>query len=71
MSLRYVYDVRSWISPCLEEITRHTAPHIFRFRRNENGRAEMHYKHWSHESWEPAERGLFLLKVRSCDTTCY
>ena len=48
-SLQYVYDVRAWISPHLEEITKHTAPHIFRFHRSSEGRAVMHYKHWSHE----------------------
>ena len=62
-TLRYVYDVRNWILPCLNDITRHTAPHIFRFRRNAEGSGEMHYKHWSHEEWQPPRTGLQLLKV--------
>ena len=24
----------------------------------------MHYKHWSHEAWEPGQNGLLLLKVQ-------
>jgi len=63
-SLQYVFDIWKWISPFLEEIHSHTQSHIFRFRRTTEGIAEMHYKHWSHESWMPSGEGLVLLKVR-------
>lgn len=62
-AVQYLFDVRAWISPFLEEIHSHTHPHIFRFRRNTEGRAEMHYKNWTHEEWAPAQKGLLLLKV--------
>lgn len=64
--LNYVFDIKNWIAPHLDEIHGHTAPHVFRFRRNsQSKRAEMHYQHWSHEPWEPTgeEGGLILLKV--------
>lgn len=62
-TLQYVYDIRAWITPVLNEIHNHTVPHVFRFRRNLQGKAEMHYKHWSHEPWQPSGAGLVLLKV--------
>ena len=63
-TLRYLFDVKSWIAPYLEEIHHHTSPHIFRFQKNAQGRAVMHYKHWSHEQWEPEQAELLLLKVK-------
>lgn len=66
-TLRYIFDMKNWIAPHLDEIHGHTAPHIFRFRFNHaSQKAEMHYKHWSHESWQAdkdSENGYFLLKV--------
>ena len=63
-SLTYVYDVREWIRPHLDDIRYHTQPHIFLFKRNPaSGRSEMFYKHWSHSPWEPDKKGLTLLKV--------
>lgn len=61
-TLHYVYDIRRWIEPCLEEIHKHTNPHVFLFRRNRDGKGVMFYKHWSADEWCPAE-GLVLLKV--------
>ena len=46
----------------IDEIQYHT-PHIFRFRRNAEGRGEMHYKHWSSGDWRPKDSGLLILKV--------
>ena len=66
-TLKHVFDIKSWIAPHLDEIHGHTSPHIFRFRFNHTTqKAEMHYKHWSHEPWEAGgdnDSGLFLLKV--------
>ena len=64
-TMRYIFDIRQWIEPFLEEIHKHTTPHIFLFRRNPRGKAEMFYKHWSNEEWSPSE-GLILLKVEPC-----
>ena len=61
-SLKYVFDIKNWIAPHLDEIHGHTVPHVFRFTLNHSKKAEMHYKHWSHEQWQP-EHGLILLKV--------
>lgn len=62
--LEYVFDIREWIAPHLEEIHYHTQPHIFLFKKNAStGRAEMFYKQWSHDMWEPSDSGLQLLKV--------
>ena len=64
-TLNYVFDIKNWIAPHLDEIHGHTAPHVFRFRLNHAKRAEMHYQHWSHEPWKPSGdgSGLILLKV--------
>ena len=55
-----VYDAvhawyRQWIEPHLEEIHKHTAPHIFLFKKSLQGRAEMFYKHWSKDEWSPSK----------------
>ena len=68
-ALKYIFHIKKWITPYLEEIHGHTAPHVFRFRFNHAAKkAELHYKHWSHEPWEPdgdSNKGLFLLKVKT------
>ena len=73
-TLKYVLDVKGWIAPHLDEIHKHTAPHVFRFQYNHSKqKAEMFYKHWSHEPWQPTgdNGGLILLKViHSCSDTC-
>ena len=61
-TLKYIFDIKSWISPCLEEIHGHTAPHVFLFRRNADRKAVMFTKKWSHEEWEP-EGGFRILEV--------
>ena len=65
-TLSYVFDIKNWISPHLDEVHGHTIPHVFRFQLNHSKRAEMHYKNWSHEEWQPEEGGLLLLKVYTC-----
>lgn len=61
-TLQYMFDVKHWIEPHLEEIHKHTTPHIFLFKKSLQGRAEMFYKHWSKDEWSPS-KGLILLKV--------
>jgi hypothetical protein len=66
LTLSYVFDVRSWIGPCLDDIMYHTTPHVFLFKRGRDEKTKMYYKHWSSDSWTP-EKGLSLLKVNlSC-----
>ena len=65
-TLKYVFDIKNWIAPHLDEIHGHTAPHVFRFRLTHAKRAEMHYQNWSHDPWKPITVdgiGLILLKV--------
>ena len=63
-TIRYVFDIKTWIAPHLEEIHNHTTPHIFALRRNINGKAALFYKAWSQCKWEPHDgNGLVLLKV--------
>ena len=60
-SLTYVYDIREWIHPHLDDIQYHTQPHIFLFKRNPvSGRSEMFYKYWSHSPC----RGVSRICVR-------
>lgn len=66
LTLSYVFDVRSWIGPCLDDIMYHTTPHVFLFKRGRDEKAEMYYKHWSSDPWSP-EEGLRLLKVIFCN----
>ena len=61
-TLEYVFDVKAWISPCLEEIHHHTLPHVFLFKRDKSGHAVMFSKQWAKDSWEP-KAGQRLLKV--------
>ena len=61
-SLKYLYDIREWIAPCIETIKYHTSPHIFQFRKDLSGEAKMYYKHWSADAWMPKD-GVKLLKV--------
>ena len=65
-TLEYVFDVKNWIAPCIDEIHYHTKPHVFLFKRNFDGDAEMFYKQWSHNSWKPSEsKGCQILKVNN------
>ena len=68
-TLSYMFDIRGWIAPHLDEIRYHTEPHIFLFKKcPTTGHAVMYYKHWSHDAWEP-DGGLLLLKVRHRNST--
>ena len=62
-TLRYVFDIKEWITPHLDEIRYHTQPHIFLFKRNSSHQSVMYYKQWSHSDWEPTNNGCILLKV--------
>ena len=58
--LKMVYDIKSWISDYCEELHKHTVPECFKFTLNEDGKAVMHYRNWSHEPWKEP---LVMLKV--------
>lgn len=50
--LQIVYDIKSWISDHAEELHEHTVPKCFKFKLNDEGKATMHYRNWSHERWQ-------------------
>ena len=60
--LTWLYDIRNWIAPHVEDIHGHTQPHHFRFTLDEVGIVVMHYKNWAKDAW--SADGLKLLKVR-------
>ena len=60
-ALQYVYDIRKWLSPHIDEVHDHTIPHVFLFRRGSSGDCEMLYKNWAKDKWIRSER---ILKVR-------
>ena len=61
--LHYLFNIREWISPCLEAIKYHTEPHIFNFHKNTKGQTAMYYKPWAKSDWLPNNDGLLILKV--------
>ena len=63
--LKRIVDYKSWIKPFIDTPHYHTAPHNFVFRLSNEGKAVMHYRKWSSDSWLPAapKEGLSLLKV--------
>ena len=61
--LQYVYDVKKWLAPHIDEIHHHTIPHVFLFKKGQSGHCEMFYKHWAKDEWLPSGKGNILLKV--------
>ena len=58
--LKMVYDIKSWISDHCEELHEHTVPKCFKYTLNEDGKAVMHYRNWSHGPWKEP---MVMLKV--------
>ena len=56
-----VYDIKSWLSNCIEEIHGHTQPLHFKFVLNEDEKAAMYYRQWCSDAW--SKDGFILLKV--------
>ncbi|XP_015771026.1 PREDICTED: uncharacterized protein LOC107349391 [Acropora digitifera] len=50
--LKIVYDIKLWIADHAEELHEHTVAKCFKFELNEEGKAVMHYRNWSHEQWQ-------------------
>lgn len=61
--VKHVYDVKSWLTPSIEELHGHTQPHCFKFFLSSEGHAVMHFKNWSHDAW--SREPLLLLKVNN------
>lgn len=59
--IEYVFDIKSWIEPCLNPIKNHIYPHSYKFSIRNND-VVMKYKQWANdESWLPEGPGLHLL----------
>lgn len=61
--LRSIFDVKSWLSPVLENLHGHSTPHCFKFLLGTSGRALMFFKLWSHDPWCDDKDAVVLLKV--------
>ena len=67
--LRSIFDVKSWLSPVLENLQGHSTPHCFKFLLGTSGRALMFFKLWSHNSWCDDKDAVVLLKVNKATNT--
>ena len=59
-----VWDIKSWLSSHLSGLRHHSRPHAFRFKKNNDGLCEMHYRNWSHsgkKEWRKPEEPLEIL----------
>lgn len=64
--ISYVYDFKAWMEPYLAAIVGHSKYLAFRFTLNAtSGKAEMHYKRFSSNAWEPEHVGVSVLTVSS------
>lgn len=59
--LQKVYDIREWIEDYAVELHAHTNPKCFKFELNDDGKAEMYYRNWSHQQWQGP---VIILQVR-------
>lgn len=58
-----LFDVKSWLSPCIMPLKKHVYPHAFKFEIGREGNVMMNYKAWSaDESWM-TEDGENILKA--------
>ena len=59
--MEYVYDIKTWLEPCLNSIKIMFIPNSYNFY-EKNGKVEMKYKAWaSNERGLPEGTGLILL----------
>ncbi len=55
-----MFDVKSWMDDCHDELTGHSAHHQFKIERNDAGDVVVYYKKWSTSTeWLP-EEGITL-----------
>ena len=60
--LTEVKNVKSWLTPTLEDIHGHSTPHCFKFIKS-CGEVKMFFKHWSKDPWCDESQAVTLLKV--------
>ncbi|XP_062566153.1 uncharacterized protein LOC134228510, partial [Saccostrea cucullata] len=56
--LRGLYDIKNWLTPCLNSVAHHTKPHHFRFRRNEENKIITEYKGSHNSQWKQLQRPI-------------
>ncbi len=44
--LRYMYAIKDWLLPFMNNMTQHSGPHAFKFEHSEDGEVCMMYKNW-------------------------
>ena len=55
-----VWDFKEWLTPHMANIEQHSWYHVYRFTRNTNGAAVLHYKVYSTDAWLPNKDGVLL-----------
>jgi hypothetical protein len=52
--IRELYDIKGWLDPHLNIMSKHSNPHCFRIKKDNTGKALMHVKKWSTDKeWLP------------------
>ncbi|XP_061195044.1 uncharacterized protein LOC133203240 [Saccostrea echinata] len=51
--LRGLFDIKTWLEPCLNQIKKHSKPLHFKFNRDISQRVVMHYRPNSSRPWTP------------------
>lgn len=63
-----MFDIKSWISPHLNELHGHRDPHCFKFVLNKDNKSIRYFWNWSTDLWCPEDRAIVILKV--CTFIC-
>ena len=58
-----MFDVKSWIIPCLNELHGHRDPHCFKFVLNNDNKCVMYFRNWTTDPWCPEDKATVILKV--------
>ena len=58
-----MFDVKSWITPHLDELHGHRDPHCFKFILNEEGKCVLYFRNWTSDSWCTEDNAIVILKV--------
>ena len=58
-----VWDIKKYLKPHLTNLEGHSKYAVFRFTRNGDGHAELHYKLASNLPWEPQDCGIKIIDV--------
>jgi len=65
--LEVMHDIKSWISPHLNELHGHRDPHCFKFVLNDENKCAMYYRNWTSDPWCLEDKSIIVLKVFCVD----